>query len=48
MGLIRRRSAVLLSATVLGGAALMIEPAAVRDLRFSDGANRATIGAVRT
>ncbi len=48
MGLIRRRSAVLLSATVLGGAALMIEPAAVRDLRFGDGANRATIGAVRT
>lgn len=48
MHLIRRRSAVLLSATVLGGAALMIEPAAVRDLQFGDGTSRVAIGAVRT
>jgi hypothetical protein len=48
MGLIRRRTAVLLSATVLGGAALMVEPAALRDLRFGDGPHRVTIGAIRT
>ncbi|HEX2553293.1 MAG TPA: hypothetical protein VHL98_06310 [Microvirga sp.] len=48
MGLIRRRTAVLLSATVLAGAALVVEPAAVRDLRFGDGARQVTIGAVRT
>ncbi len=48
MGLIRRRSVVLLSATFLAGAALMVEPAAMRDLQFGDGANRVAIGAVRT
>ncbi len=48
MGLIRRRTAVFLSATMFGGAALLVEPAAMRDLQFGDGANRIAVGAVRT
>jgi hypothetical protein len=48
MGLIRRRAAVFLSATMLGGAALLVEPAAMRDLQFGDSVNRIAVGAVRT
>lgn len=43
----RRRAAILLSATLLGGAAIGFEPAVLRDLSFGESGSRASIGAVR-
>jgi hypothetical protein len=48
MGLIRRRSAVLLTATILAGAAFTIEPAVMRDLTVNAAGGRLSVGAVRT
>jgi hypothetical protein len=48
MGLIRRRSAVLLTATILAGAAYGIEPAVMRDLTVDTAGGRLSVGAVRT
>lgn len=47
MRLIRRRSAVLLSAAALAGGVLLIEPARLAGLDLSLGDGRLTIGAVR-
>jgi hypothetical protein len=48
MGLIRRRSAVLLTATILAGAAFTVEPAVMRDLTVDAVGGRLSVGAVRT
>ncbi len=48
MGRLHRRSAILLAATALGGAAFLIEPAVMGDMTVETETGRLSVGTVRT